>query len=1499
MGIKDKKNLLKVNSMNMRSTKILLYGLLSIITVKSYCQVQPPAFTAGDADFTINWTKSKLFDQNGNVISETKSFFDYEGRGIQSQVKKKVVIGGTTYNHVFASQPVYDGLGSPVGSTLAAPINYADFKYQPNFATKNGQPYNYKNYDEYYNGVLLNTDKVENPDAVDNTSPGTLGWYYSANNNWEPYTATTGYPYSRTAFYKDGSGAVKKSAGVGDAFKMGSGREIKSSATISLGEGDEGIPQYPDFYFMVPSDLVYYQKAAGQYFGISGIGRGTKTMVEDVNEKKGLIYTDKQGKTIMSGQLNNGPSSQNFKKAYVSPYKYEVFINVNQTQTLKITKLSGGLDGQIVVQEQINYAGNLEGYALPGTIPLPNGAGSGAKIRAKTPFIISYEIIKSPGDQNPCPTCKVYENVQSPENGMAEGHYLKLTETTTIGLYRTDVSTNYYNSQPEDNIVFYDLENNNALIQPNWSVGAFGVSSARVTSMPAGYYRAVQVSGSPVSMNYAQRNAKDLSFMFYNSLGQLVASVPPEGVNKMRADIYNPSMFTLYNSYSYPTKADIPFISLFEYDLQGRLVKSTTPDGGMSELVYRKDGKIRFSQNAEQRTDGRYSYTHYDKFGRPVESGEFKPNTTGTLGIVFNADMTATTNPMRDILENTNADGGLPTTTGTRAFVTKTMYDKALVPSGYGNATSSGSYVQNFLRGGVSSTQKLDDGVNTTSQTWYSYDEQGRVTWTIQLINGFSNTQPPPTNPPANVFKTIDYEYDALGKVTRVIYQKQVASEKFSHHYEYNPDQTLYKVYTSTNTQDIAVPSQKSLQATYTYYLHGGLKRVELADKLQGIDYTYTLQGQLKAMNNADRPLDPGGDGLPGANSTVAPDVFGMTLDYYPNDYQSVSGNAVFKSINTTTIPGVANQYGGQIRNMSWHTRKNPGWPATISDAPRTYAFEYDDKYQFTQSTWGNPDFGTNSISASTFNQEIIKNPTTNAPAYDANGNMQFLKRTNTTGGVGDNFQYNYQPNTNKLTSINTYGTATNYAQYEYDNLGQLKKETPGPGPARYLQYDVKGLVIGVYSSATFTAANLIQSYTYDEKGQRISKYNKVTNLYTYYVSDQNGNTLAIYTRTGTTGAAALKEQPVYAADRVGIYYKTTNEYQYELKDHLGNVRAVIKKGATAGTTEILQMTDYYPYGYTIVTAGVNGYRFGYQGQYAEKDQLTGWNEFDLRMYDSRIGRWLSVDPDGQFYSPYIGMGNEPIKNTDPDGGWSTHTDDNGNVVAVYNDGDLGVYRHRAGTTLADIQKVYNAANTSAGGFKMGNTLMWNSFSLRDDPNRPTPAGRIDFGSIEGRLFLNDFERVINEHIGTNGQKRRWYAVHAGNGDAFDFKSWDIPEGATEAQINERMYRGSIISPEGIDLNDRVYASARDIGNFAAGAVARLTNQPKLEFMLIAGGFQLSGNDKWELVFRQAQWMLQAQQVGTPTYGEDAGSNHYQRLGFENIRTFSQFQQNQTRIWRD
>ena len=78
---------------------------------------------------------------------------------------------------------------------------------------------------------------------------------------------------------------------------------------------------------------------------------------------------------------------------------------------------------------------------------------------------------------------------------------------------------------------------------------------------------------------------------------------------------------------------------------------------------------------------------------------------------------------------------------------------------------------------------------------------------------------------------------------------------------------------------------------------------------------------------------------------------------------------------------------------------------------------------------------------------------------------------------------------------------------------------------------------------------------------------------------------------------------------------------------------------------------DYYPFGMPMPGRQiVNGqpYRYAFQGQ--EKDPETGKEAFELRLWDGRIGRWLTTDPAGQYFSPYMGMGNNPMNGVDPDG---------------------------------------------------------------------------------------------------------------------------------------------------------------------------------------------------------------------------------------------------------
>src|SRR5690606_12605484 len=120
-----------------------------------------------------------------------------------------------------------------------------------------------------------------------------------------------------------------------------------------------------------------------------------------------------------------------------------------------------------------------------------------------------------------------------------------------------------------------------------------------------------------------------------------------------------------------------------------------------------------------------------------------------------------------------------------------------------------------------------------------------------------------------------------------------------------------------------------------------------------------------------------------------------------------------------------------------------------------------------------------------------------------------------------------------------------------------------------------------------------------------------------------------------------------------GQYYKSGNVYRYQLTDHVGSVRAIINRTKLSdGTADVIYYADYYPFGSVIQSAGIPS-RYGYQGEYSEKDNEPSWNNFYLRNYDPAIGRWLSTDPCGQYWSPYVGMGNNPITGFDPDGGWS------------------------------------------------------------------------------------------------------------------------------------------------------------------------------------------------------------------------------------------------------
>jgi RHS repeat-associated protein len=736
-------------------------------------------------------------------------------------------------------------------------------------------------------------------------------------------------------------------------------------------------------------------------------------------------------------------------------------------------------------------------------------------------------------------------------------------------------------------------------------------------------------------------------------------------------------------SVALPTAVTQPqFVTRNTYDTSSRLLASESNDEGRSEYVYARDGRIRFSQSALQRSAGRFSYSNYDEQGRVVESGEYSPSqdvvfqsqlplrtifeaedasyissdvsnfyagahgtqrqyvqnlnvapasgavygsavqfpvtgvssagtypvnlrysagfsSTRTMSVWANgakvqqvffpatggwdvwdvvtvalplraganvisiqyeaddngainldylevvAEQTASSTSVLNLLEERAPTNSLlAANCRQRSFVT---YDQIFTAAGTKPEPLLTGRTQEFTNGAVTKTW------NDKVTTWYSYDELGRVTWMVQNITGVGA-------------KTLDYTYDLAGNVLEVAYQ-QGQPDAFHHYYQYDEAQRLYKVYTSPDG------TARTLQAKYVYYLHGPLKRVELANGLQGVDYTYTLQGWLKGINHVNGRLDPGSDSP--TNNGVAKDLFGLTLDYFSGDYQS-RARATLNLAGAST-PASPFRYDGTIRTVSWRAGSAPAHQSV---------YDYDVKSQLSESAFGELAIA-GAPKASTYQVTPTQNYKEGGLGYDLNGNIQSLRRTNQNGATTDNFNYEYTAGTNRLAAVHGGGSAsgTSVMDYDYDAVGQMTRQHDEQGQ-RYYTYDVTGKTTGVYLDAAHTQP--VVEFAYDDRGFRVSKKSYGTGFdvghtnTTYYVRDASGNVLSVYKQGWQTGNLLQRsEAPLYGAGRIGVLTRlddstavSADDARYELNDHLGNARVVFHRPTTVTTTASCELTN-------------------------------------------------------------------------------------------------------------------------------------------------------------------------------------------------------------------------------------------------------------------------------------------------------------------------------------
>jgi RHS repeat-associated protein len=96
-----------------------------------------------------------------------------------------------------------------------------------------------------------------------------------------------------------------------------------------------------------------------------------------------------------------------------------------------------------------------------------------------------------------------------------------------------------------------------------------------------------------------------------------------------------------------------------------------------------------------------------------------------------------------------------------------------------------------------------------------------------------------------------------------------------------------------------------------------------------------------------------------------------------------------------------------------------------------------------------------------------------------------------------------------------------------------------------------------------------------------------------------------------------------------------------------------------------------HPYNSLNITGFIPRLRAAHKFTGKARDAETGYDYFGARYYSSELSVWLSVDPLADAapgWTPYRYGLNNPINFTDPTGMLeSTHTDEDGNVIAVYN----------------------------------------------------------------------------------------------------------------------------------------------------------------------------------------------------------------------------------------
>src|SRR5262245_50372280 len=186
---------------------------------------------------------------------------------------------------------------------------------------------------------------------------------------------------------------------------------------------------------------------------------------------------------------------------------------------------------------------------------------------------------------------------------------------------------------------------------------------------------------------------------------------------------------------------------------------------------------------------------------------------------------------------------------------------------------------------------------------------------------------------------------------------------------------------------------------------------------------------------------------------------------------------------------------------------------------------------------------------------------------------------------------------------------------FVYDNNGNVAQKTTDGTTTTYIwDYANRLTALGVAGATT--------TYSYDAFGQRVLQTGtSTTTIYPFKWYSVASSTISGARYSTTTEYVFNSDTLVSTVDQqiAGGTATGTAQTRYIHPDHLGSTNVVTNASGT-----VVQTLDYYPYGSTRISTGVNASARKFIGQFTDDTNLSYLN---ARYMDPSRGQFLSQDP--------------------------------------------------------------------------------------------------------------------------------------------------------------------------------------------------------------------------------------------------------------------------------